>query len=463
MTLPISLCYIQPTNHGLTTCQKISLGFDLVTSCALTALGILCIIQLGAGYHVWSGLNAFSTLQGFASYGGILVIGTAWFVSSIITVIYLRRKAVHLVDEENLNIFREAESNKKEISDLLATINAADLPDPFEDDLETTKKKVHGMITQCESMYLKVSQKPFEAKQKESLAVFLENEIQLEDWNYTQQRKLLQASTGYYNTFRHTIESIGEQKRTDLVRKMIKNHPKLFSDREPYFESDWIVFPVLETYKSSSYKEPVLNSEISSTWEKAVKCLEEGETTSSTSCLRWVKVVKDFRVTFPNGEIWSLTTFVRNELADQFKIHLMFKPEFICMGIEKLLEALENDETLRASIINFKILKDMEVRKDPNGKVVPVVVIYTRYNKFYAQTALEGLLSFFTAYNDWGSGQCPRYNADLGNPLVYYAQGDSWQKAKLEKEKPEIFQQLYDPDGAHYNAKFGNFKLKPKQ
>ncbi len=92
MTLAISTIFISPTKEGLVGKQKFSFGFDIVTGCALAVLGILCIIQLGAGHQIWSGIGSFSTLQGFASHGGILAVGFIWFASSVVTFVYLRKK-----------------------------------------------------------------------------------------------------------------------------------------------------------------------------------------------------------------------------------------------------------------------------------------------------------------------------------------------------------------------------------
>lgn len=453
MTLPISICLL-PAKKNLTCTQKFLFGVDIVGSSTTIVLGILCIIQLGIGKHIWSGLNSFNSLRGFASQGGMLAVGAIWLTSSAaVAPIYLKNRTASIRKAETATLKKNGK-----ISTFL--IDDKQLPNALDDDYQTTKKKVTYIVEHVERIYQEVTGRSYQ--RPERIQEFLNTsnatwETTAASWSY---RSTLQIACNTY--LKGACTDLLESANADvkhMMQEMVTDHSKLFKGNTVII-NDWVHFPHL---KGEKPKPPNPDT----AWPAAVRCIENGS--SSHGCTRVVKDLEpssdNFHSTdftdfdYSSNSNCSLAEFVRTELSGEYKIHLMFKQEWIPSGVEKFLEALESNQTLRDSIKTFKVSPNGENRTNPDGKVVPVMVIYPCYGKTHAQTALDELMKIFQPYFSWGNGRCPRYNVNLGNPLVYYAQGDSMQKMDLEQQKPQIFRQLYDLPGEHYNPQYGSFKL----
>lgn len=457
--LPISLLFLtEKRRDGLSHTQKILFAFDIASSSTVTVLGILCVIQLGAGHHISSGLNAFSRLGSFASHGGMLATGCAWCASSVIAHIHLRRKVAHLWQEGSLrlqDLFRRQE--------LLSSIDINQLPDPQKDNNQELIPKITYMVSEVERIYLQETGKPYEHENANSIKNFLNNP---ETFPAAQKDALGAVCKKYYNDFLEALTSgIGP-----FMQEIVTRHSTLFLQNASVSVNDsWVHFPHLLPKKPSTTR-TLFDYDISQLYDTsqlcdiAVMCIETGTATYNRKKIVGNKQYDTDASIRSLGYLdrpLSLGYFVCSQLASEYKIHLMFKPEYISEGVEKLLEAIESNPKLRDVITTFKVLYDTRAMKDPNEKI-PALVIYLHESKANAQIALDELLKFFRPYFSWGNGCCPRYNVNLGNPLVYYTQGDGHTKANLQREKPGVFNQLFEPDGAHYHDEFchGMFKLK---
>ncbi len=454
-TLPTSITCIPQGKEILAPPQRIFLGADLVIGCGLIALGILSL--LGVGKISLPGINSFSQLGQSLSYGGIVGVGALLSLGALITLIILKVKAGNFRREAYRATFQQASQRYDAINKKIAEIDFETLPKPFEDDLATTKRKAEAMLKLCEGLYHDSCHTAYESEEKEFISKFLATEFSEVDWsdNYRYKRELSRSFTSYYNDFIPALRLSVESERLKVVQEMIDGHAGLFpvkEKRKARVDEHWFHFPLLREEERITFF-PTENP-----LETVVECIESGESRALIEHqIRSIQKDLDHSDVFGSGPI-ALKEFIRTELADEYKIHLMPKPENISVVIELLLEALETNQKLKDAILTFKVSRHADIRSE-HGRIVPVIVIYPRFTKAYAQQALTGLLSSFKSHFDLGCGQCPRFNADLGNPLIYYAQGDSQEKMTLSEEKPQLFNKLYDAAGTHYHPSFGDFKL----
>ena len=147
-------------------------------------------------------------------------------------------------------------------------------------------------------------------------------------------------------------------------------------------------------------------------------------------------------------------------LFNEYKIHLMPKPEYVYDTFDLLLQLMEQIPALKENINSFKVRCDAKPLPDAQGRFVPVIAIYPKPGKMNAQLILNILTSALKPCFNWGSDIVPRFNRRGQNPLLFYSQGDSFNKIRIEQQYSHNFNLLYDPEGIHYHSKFGNFALK---
>ncbi len=128
-----------------------------------------------------------------------------------------------------------------------------------------------------------------------------------------------------------------------------------------------------------------------------------------------------------------------------------------------MLECIKEDKELRKNIYTFKVSRHNDEIKQENDQYVPVIVIYPNYGKSAAQVVLDRISHYFLPYAEtWGTGNCPRYNKAGKNKLIYYAQGDGATKTRLERDKKEMFNQIYEEDGIHFHPSLGYLPMELK-
>lgn len=105
--------------------------------------------------------------------------------------------------------------------------------------------------------------------------------------------------------------------------------------------------------------------------------------------------------------------------SQEYKIHLMVKPEYTPFVIERLFEALRSDPDFAKVVAQVKVINDPYKERD---ETMPSIVLYTQLGRANAQRALDKVSAYLGRYAGVGLGQTPRFNRKV-NDLIYYAQG----------------------------------------
>lgn len=145
-------------------------------------------------------------------------------------------------------------------------------------------------------------------------------------------------------------------------------------------------------------------------------------------------------------------------IFEEYKIHLMPKPDFLFDCMILLLQKISQDSLLRNHLASFKVYPNPYDEND-SSHPFPMIVIYPLFGKNYAQEALTILFNFFQPYMGMGSHCIPRYNVVSKNPLITYSQGDGLKKQKIAENNSELFNKMFDSDRVHFNQNLGEFKL----
>ena len=151
-------------------------------------------------------------------------------------------------------------------------------------------------------------------------------------------------------------------------------------------------------------------------------------------------------------------------LAQEYKIHLMPKPEYVPFILNKLFEAMEGDEELKDSVAQLKVINDDKKIRD---EIMPSIVIYAQLGKEYAQTVLDKLSQYLEGCEALGADQTPRFNQKV-NGLIYYAQsGGDWKNeyAMAMRAMPDDMcdEAIFEPDMIHFKGDYHLDLPKPKE
>jgi len=146
-------------------------------------------------------------------------------------------------------------------------------------------------------------------------------------------------------------------------------------------------------------------------------------------------------------------------LFHQYKIHFMPKPEHFSWCVINLIKKISQDAILKSHLHTMKVAIDPYEDLSELEHRPPSIVVYPMLGKEHAQQALTILFNHFKSDLERGSHQIPRFNVETKNDLITYAQGDGYKKLKILEKHPRLFSKVYDSDGAHFNAKFGSFRL----
>lgn len=154
--------------------------------------------------------------------------------------------------------------------------------------------------------------------------------------------------------------------------------------------------------------------------------------------------------------------------SNEYKIHLMPKPEHFESVVNKLTETIDKNPDLEKVLMSFKFLKNPKLIKQ-NGQYVPLIVLYIDPDSDFednieisakknAQIALDILIKEFADVSEInGSNKTPRYNQKV-NSLIYYSQGDSVCKHLAKEAK--MFSTIFDKNGIHFQGKDHSLKVK---
>lgn len=116
--------------------------------------------------------------------------------------------------------------------------------------------------------------------------------------------------------------------------------------------------------------------------------------------------------------------------AQQFKIHLQPKSDFIPFVFERLVKFFQDNPEARDLVSKFKIrYKD---GNQSSKEIVPQIVIYPNLGKENAQKVLGQLQEYFKELDSLGSGEVPRFNKQI-SPLLFIAQFDGKTKGLLRE------------------------------
>ena len=333
------------------------------------------------------------------------------------------------------------------------------------ENLQTTKLAVKDIFQIFLPLYKEVTGEEFASEDIKPLQQFVDNfEMTEEDWSERQsQVELCSKVETFMMNWGIKLNEWAIMKNS--FSQLINTHNSIFSGEEKNITDDhsWIYFPLINPH---SEKEEMQVSEKSDDWQSMFFALRDGRCRKGSyrngeyGCTSYSKQPLE-------GEA-PLSELLNNALSGEYKIHLMPKGEFVFSTTEKLLESIASDLELKECISTFKISRYPSAKQDSSGKVVPVIVIYPKLSKGHAQTVLNRIMHHFEPHLSWGTGQCPRYNRAGKNPLVFYSQGDSMQKKQFKEltdcsfneDEKVNFSDLYDEEGIHYNASFGDFLLE---
>ena len=115
-------------------------------------------------------------------------------------------------------------------------------------------------------------------------------------------------------------------------------------------------------------------------------------------------------------------------LAEEFKIHLQPKRQFVPLVAYKLAQLLQ-DESTRELVTEFKVQTDPE-SVDGEGQEMPQIVIYPKDGRENARKLLEILKQALQDEEKYGTGKPPRYNMRV-NDLLFLAQSGGDLKTSL--------------------------------
>lgn len=110
----------------------------------------------------------------------------------------------------------------------------------------------------------------------------------------------------------------------------------------------------------------------------------------------------------------------RENLAQEYKIHLMPKSEYVQGVTRTLCEHLRDDPELNDAVAGFKVKLNPSTINH-NDQNLPVVVIYSMLGKENAQLVLDRVYNAFPHHRRMGLNIRPRDNRRINN-LVYWAQ-----------------------------------------
>lgn len=144
----------------------------------------------------------------------------------------------------------------------------------------------------------------------------------------------------------------------------------------------------------------------------------------------------------------------KENLAKEYKIHLMPQVEYMDKIIEELFRAVTNDPELKNVISRFKIVIDEEGAKKEYPKIIPKIVIYCQLGKGNAQRALDKIYQYLGKYGHLGEDKIPRYNRKINN-LIHYAQGAGDFKDTYIKRMEELGK---NPANGIFDLGFIHFK-----
>ncbi len=149
---------------------------------------------------------------------------------------------------------------------------------------------------------------------------------------------------------------------------------------------------------------------------------------------------------------------MKEQLVQNYKIHLMPKQADVVKCVIMLIEELQRNKKLRQLITTFKVrqsIDDKDLMRRPH-EIMPRIVIYPTAGKKEVQEALDIIRSLFKEMQ--GIDVTPRYNQKVTS-LVYFAQGNGDHKGDNYKEFYEQPAQIYykadfTGDYRHYHLSF---------
>lgn len=160
-----------------------------------------------------------------------------------------------------------------------------------------------------------------------------------------------------------------------------------------------------------------------------------------------------------DGSLKTLSEDQKNSLAQNYKIHLMPKPEDVPAVFIRLLdEIVKKDSELASLLSDFKIKFDLQDLKDSHNETLPIMVLYPRSGKENSQKLLNIIYSLFKDVQ--GLNVTPRYNQKVTD-LIYFAQGNADDKNVIKiiitnKRKPDWveFDYFEHPDMVYFKPDF---------
>lgn len=117
-------------------------------------------------------------------------------------------------------------------------------------------------------------------------------------------------------------------------------------------------------------------------------------------------------------------------LGQEYKIHLMPKPEYQIPVLRELIKLLKNDPEFKAHIVSWKAtIIYSQVVGELN---LPAIVIYPVWGQRSTKLCIKKIIEHFSQFNadEIGMGKTPRFNYRYNN-LVYWANGAGDQKKLL--------------------------------
>lgn len=149
----------------------------------------------------------------------------------------------------------------------------------------------------------------------------------------------------------------------------------------------------------------------------------------------------------------------------EYKIHFMPKMECLFTCATKIIKKISEDVELQSHLHTLKVTLDAHLSDEDPLFRTPLIVIYPLFGKEHAEKALSILFDHFSDDLEMGSHETPRFNVATKNGLITYAQGDGYKKCCILEKNPKLFLKMFDPIGAHFNAKLGSgFSLNtPKE
>lgn len=295
-------------------------------------------------------------------------------------------------------------------------------PNIYDDSFETIKEKIRSLIDTLHSLGEELMSEKFTCEEIEELERWLLSDYLEDDWEYNSsvQGEVLKYVMAVYH--------FGAKYKAYLLAsdaKTLESHPSL--KKQPLavmVDKDWFYLPLFDFLELEGVQD------------------------------RRLKLDREFNeaVTYGHSEKLFLEG---STLSQEYKVHLMPKPEYVFDTLEQVLKCLSDNPALRECISSIKVSRSSTSRTDREGRYDPVIVIYPKAGKENAQKALDGLVSGLRPIFAWGSNLVPRFNCRGKNPLIFYAQGDGAQKVILFRQQPSTFRKLYDSTGAHFNPSLG--------